>query len=158
MEEKKGDRASIPVPPPLFVFGCLAVGILLELGFPSRPLGWPLLPRILVSLTLLVVSGLCAVGAFRVLRMHHTPFDPRRGTIAVVQEGPYRLTRNPLYLALLLMFGAIAVLVCSLWLFLALPVLFLLLELFVVSREERYLEQKFGDEYRKYQASVRRWI
>jgi protein-S-isoprenylcysteine O-methyltransferase Ste14 len=158
MKNTTKDRAAVPIPPPLFVFACLAVGILLEFVFPSRPFDWPLLPRILASFILFVISGLCAVGAFRVLRIHHTPFDPSRPTREVVREGPYRFTRNPLYLSLLLLFAAIVVLVCSLWLLLALPVLFFLLDCFAVRREETYLEQKFGDEYGKYKGAVRRWI
>lgn len=63
-----------------------------------------------------------------------------------------------LYLSLLLLLGALALLARSTWLLLALPMLFLLLEFLAIRPEERYLARKFGDEYLRYRESVRRWI
>jgi protein-S-isoprenylcysteine O-methyltransferase Ste14 len=63
-----------------------------------------------------------------------------------------------LYLALLLLLSGIAILICSFWLFLSIPILFIILKYFAVRPEESYLLQKFGEEYLDYKASVRRWI
>jgi len=63
-----------------------------------------------------------------------------------------------MYLSLLLLLGGVAVLFCSLWLFIMIPILFIAFEIIAVKPEEKYLSQKFGDEYLDYKASVRRWI
>ena len=76
----------------------------------------------------------------------------------MVTDGPYRATRNPIYVAFML---AILGLACALdnpWCVILLPVLIVVLDVGVVRREERYLEAKFGDAYRTYCAHVRRWL
>ncbi len=155
-QEMRKDRAAVPVPPPLLFFGCLAAGFLLEFLSPSRPVGWPGYQAIAGGLV--AVSGFLALGAFRALRKSWTPFDPWRPTVMIIREGPFRYSRNPLYLALLLLLIAAALLAGSLWLILAVPVLLFLLDAFAIRPEEEYLERKFGDVYRDYKASVRRWI
>jgi protein-S-isoprenylcysteine O-methyltransferase Ste14 len=98
------------------------------------------------------------MSAFRVLINNKTPFNPAKPTRRIVCEGPFRYSRNPLYLALLLLLGGIAALRCSLWLVCAMIILFVLLECFAIRPEEKYLADKFGDEYFEYKASVRRWL
>ena len=80
-----------------------------------------------------------------------------RPTTALVTGGPYRYSRNPLYISLFLAYAGIGIVADNLWI-LALGVpLFLIMRYGVVAREERYLERKFGQAYRDYKASVRRW-
>jgi protein-S-isoprenylcysteine O-methyltransferase Ste14 len=79
-------------------------------------------------------------------------------TTAIVDTGPYRFTRNPIYLA---MFGGLVGLAMafdSLWLLAALVIFALVIRTGVVAREEAYLERKFGDVYRQYRSRVRRWL
>ena len=73
-------------------------------------------------------------------------------------DGVYRFTRNPIYLALALLYGALALAADSAVPLLLLPPLLAAVQAGVIAREERYLEAKFGDEYRRYKASVRRWL
>jgi protein-S-isoprenylcysteine O-methyltransferase Ste14 len=75
-----------------------------------------------------------------------------------VTGGPYRFTRNPLYLSLTLIYGGITALANALPAALLLPVVLQVMRRGVIEREERYLEGKFGDEYLNYKARVRRWI
>jgi protein-S-isoprenylcysteine O-methyltransferase Ste14 len=70
----------------------------------------------------------------------------------------YRFSRNPLYFSLLLLLSGVAILLSSLWLFLAIPILYVLFLFKAVKPEEEYLLQKFGDEYLHYSEKVRRWI
>jgi len=63
-----------------------------------------------------------------------------------------------MYLSLLILIAGVAVLTCSLWLYIAIPVLFIFLVIFAVRPEEKYLSQKFGKDYSDYKAEVRRWI
>ena len=78
--------------------------------------------------------------------------------VPVVTDGPFRFTRNPLYLGLALLESGAAFWIRSLWaLLLMIPALWII-QKGVIEREERYLERKFGQEYRSYRAAVRRWI
>jgi protein-S-isoprenylcysteine O-methyltransferase Ste14 len=79
-------------------------------------------------------------------------------TTSIVDTGPYRFTRNPIYLGMMLGLVGLAIAFDSLWLLVALVPFFLLIRYGVVAREEAYLERKFGEVYRRYRARVRRWL
>ena len=81
-----------------------------------------------------------------------------RPTTSLVFTGPYRWTRNPMYLAMLLLYIGIALLFDIVWALVLTPLVMLLVVRLVIRREERYLEGKFGEEYRQYKGRVRRWI
>jgi len=82
----------------------------------------------------------------------------RTPTTVIVSVGVYRLTRNPMYFSLAILYLGITCWVNSIWcLLLLFPVLIVVNE-GVIKREEKYLEKKFGDEYLKYKSTVRRWI
>lgn len=81
-----------------------------------------------------------------------------RPTTAIVDSGPYRFTRNPIYLAMFLSLAGLAMAFDSLWLLATLVIFALVIRYGVVAREEAYLERKFGDVYRAYRARVRRWL
>ena len=72
--------------------------------------------------------------------------------------GPLRLTRNPFYLSLTLLYTGMALMVNSLWTILLLPGALIVIRYGVINREERFLEQKFGEQYLGYKAKVRRWM
>jgi len=76
----------------------------------------------------------------------------------IIDTGPYRFTRNPIYLGMMLGLIGLAVALNSLWLLLTLAPFALVIRYGVVAREEAYLERKFGDAYRHYRARVRRWL
>jgi protein-S-isoprenylcysteine O-methyltransferase Ste14 len=79
-------------------------------------------------------------------------------TTTIVGTGPYRFTRNPIYLGMVLGLIGLAIALNSLWLLLTLVPFALAIRYGVVAREEAYLERKFGDVYRRYCAHVRRWL
>jgi protein-S-isoprenylcysteine O-methyltransferase Ste14 len=79
-------------------------------------------------------------------------------TTAIVDTGPYRFTRNPIYLAMLGGLVGLAMAFDNLWLLAALVIFALVIRYGVVAREEAYLERKFGDVYRQYRSRVRRWL
>lgn len=158
MKQDKADTADVIAPPPLVVAAALVAGLLLHLAFPVRfiPLAWK--ARLVFAAPLLAVSAALALQAYKVLRQNSTPLNPARPTVKVVVEGPYRFTRNPLYVSLLLLYSALAVLLNSLWPAVLLPPSFAVLHFGVVVREEKYLEAKFGPAYLEYKKRVRRWI
>jgi protein-S-isoprenylcysteine O-methyltransferase Ste14 len=88
----------------------------------------------------------------------NTNIDPYKPVTTVVTEGPFRYTRNPIYLALALLSAGIAFIANTFWVLLLLPFALLLINFGVIEREERYLENKFGKQYLDYKARVRRWV
>jgi protein-S-isoprenylcysteine O-methyltransferase Ste14 len=79
-------------------------------------------------------------------------------TAALVTEGPFRYSRNPIYVALTLLYLGVALLINALWILLLVVPAVLVLRYGVIAREEAYLAWKFGDTYRQYTAQVRRWL
>lgn len=158
MEKNFKDSAAIRIPPPVFFFACLGCGLLMEYFFPINLISLSLIPRVIVGGVFLLISGYFSVNAFFALIKNKTPFDTSKSTIKMVTDGAYRFSRNPLYLSLLLLLFGFAILLSSLWLFCTIPILYTLFLFKAVKLEERYLSQKFGEEYLNYSAKVRRWI
>ncbi len=96
--------------------------------------------------------------SFREFAKAKTSLRPDRGAHALIRTGPFRYSRNPLYVAVILLIVGIGVWVNSLWILVMLIPLFLVMSRAVIAREESYLEHKFGQEYLEYRASVRRWL
>ncbi len=148
--------ARILAPPPLLFGFVLAAGLWLHAWAPS-PLPAPALLRALGVLALAAggAIGLSGLGAFRRGRTSFLPHEP---STALVTDGPFRFTRNPLYVSLALFYLAASLWLDNLWMLLLVPPLVAAVDRLVVVREERYLEWIFGDAYRAYRARVRRWI
>ena len=150
------DAPEVVAHPPLIYAGGLSAGLLASYFLPvtfvpgtlARVLGW-----------LLIGSGLI-LGFLgdRALRNAGTNINPYEPVTTIVVEGPYRFTRNPLYVASALIYAGIAVRLNGLWAALLLPLVLVVVQRGVIEREERYLEGKFGEEYLRYKAQVRRWI
>lgn len=150
------DTPGIIAPPPLIYLSAMAAGLLLDWRYPLAFLPGKLA---LPAGVLLIASGaLCMATAFAAMRRAGTAVNPYQPTTAVVTDGPYRYTRNPLYLALALFYAGIAGLANALWAISLLPVVLAMIHYGIIQREEKYLEQKFGAEYLRYKNTVRRWI
>jgi protein-S-isoprenylcysteine O-methyltransferase Ste14 len=108
--------------------------------------------------------ALCLVGAALILwgitamRRAKTNIYPELPATALVVSGPFRFTRNPLYLALAILFVGLCLEVNTAWVFVVLVPLLLVMHYGVILREERYLEGKFGESYRQYHSTVRRYL
>lgn len=98
------------------------------------------------------------IAAIWALHVAGKPVPGNEPTTTIVQSGPYRLSRNPIYLAFALIQLGIALWIGSLWLIATLGIAFVVISLIVVPREERYLETLFATEYLLYKANVRRWL
>ena len=150
------DAPGVIAPPPLIYLAGLGIGFGLDALLPSASL-----PDALGTALgcLLLAAGLVLAGSFvSAFRRAHTPVDPGKATTAIVTTGPYRLSRNPGYLAMALAYAGIAVLTETLWAFVALLPTLILIDRGVIKREERYLERKFGEDYLRYKARTRRWL
>jgi protein-S-isoprenylcysteine O-methyltransferase Ste14 len=150
--------SGVKFPPPAIYALALAAGFLARRRWPAEILpGHPLSARLLG--VLLVALGMAvAVPAVLAFRPAGTSSNPMRPTTALALSGPYRFTRNPMYLGLALGNAGFAVFWNALWPLLSVPVAMGLLTAFVIAREERYLESRFGEAYRDYMTRVRRWI
>ena len=159
MKENSQDNAGIIAPPPLIYLGALIIGLLLHRKFPV-----PMFPRmaggtrILLGGAMIAFAVTLARSALRTMRQAGTNINPTQPTTAIVVEGPFRLTRNPLYLALTVFYAGIATLINAFWVLLLLPVVLLLINRGVIDREEQYLARKFGEQYLHYKEQVRRWL
>lgn len=111
-----------------------------------------------VAVLLFVAGATVALWGKRVMEAAGTNVNPALPSTAIVTSGPFRLTRNPLYLSMLSLYLGAALATNAAWLLILLVPLLAILHFGIVLREERYLEAKFGEPYRVYKTRVRRWI
>jgi protein-S-isoprenylcysteine O-methyltransferase Ste14 len=152
------DVAGVIALPPLIFLGFLAAAAMLEAVVPLPLLAAHAFPRYLAG-AVLAIGGfvMIAMGMRRFLAAG-TNIPPTLPTTALVVDGIYRRTRNPLYLGTTLVYLGLGVAAGSLWAMVLVGPLMWVINVGVVAREERYLERKFGEAYRAYKARVRRWI
>ncbi len=150
------DNAGVKVPPP-FIF---LISILIGLGLNrARPMS--VVPENLampLGVAFIVASIALAFLGFRELGRHKTTTRPDEPSSTIVKTGPYRFTRNPLYVSLSTLQLGIGLWTNNLWVVLMLIPVGIVMTTQVIAREEAYLERAFGEDYLRYKASVRRWI
>lgn len=148
----------LKIPPPAVA---LLFGFLMWLASSLvAPVEVPFGPRVTVALVLVslgLVFGVSAMAAFRRIKTTMSPIKPA-ATSSLVTTGPFRFTRNPMYLSLLLYLLAWAVYLSNLLTLLFLPVFVLYINQFQIKPEERVLSSLFGREYAAYKERIRRWI
>jgi protein-S-isoprenylcysteine O-methyltransferase Ste14 len=156
MTESPGDNAGVIAFPPLLWSGPLVLGLLLHWLFPLHlPVPWP--ARV-GGVVLALASGALAKWGEITLKRAGTNVHPGQPTLAIVTAGPYRFTRNPLYLSLAGLYLGVTLAVATAWPLLWFPVLVVITQYGIIRREERYLAAKFGEPYIHYLQRVRRWF
>lgn len=153
-----GDNPGVIAPPPLLYLGTLAVALVVDFQLIRVPTGLSPPLRYAAGLLLGAAATALAAGALARFRRAGTKPEPWHPTTAIVTGGVYAFTRNPMYVAMTLFYAAVSLAVDSAVALLLLVPLMVVVHHGVVAREERYLEGKFGDAYRRYKDSVRRWI
>ena len=156
-QDDKSDHPGVIAPPPLIYLGFLGSGFLLDWAWPVA-VHVPGFLRYGMAVALAVVGVVIALAAFREFRRAKTNIQPHKPTTAIITSGPFSSMRNPLYLALALFYGAIAIAAGNAWALMLLVPALLGINYFVIAREERYLEVKFGDDYLTYKSKVSRWF
>ena len=150
------DSPGVVVFPPVLVVSTLLLALGIQLLYPMH-LATGVWIRI-VGAILVVASGALSRWASGKMQQAGTNVLPSKPTSSIVTDGPFRFSRNPLYVAASLLYLGLALIFNSVWpLVLFVPML-VVLDWGVVRREERYLESKFGDVYLAYKAHVRRWL
>jgi protein-S-isoprenylcysteine O-methyltransferase Ste14 len=151
------DAAQVIIRPPLAwglaVIAGLALNWLVPLAFlpADLPAGW------LGAMVFVLALALFAWAIVTITRAGSN-VPTNLPTITIVESGPYRFTRNPIYLSMFLGLIGLAIAFDNLWLLMMLVPFALVIRYGVVAREEAYLERKFGDVYRSYRSHVRRWL
>lgn len=151
----KQAKKKILAPPPIIILGCYLVGAGLQYMFPYMflPSGWEWIswPIIILGVALLLWS-------LFMLKQQDTPISPHKTPNVLITSGPYRFSRNPIYIGLLLVYVSMAVYSNALMVALMFPVAVALITKGVIMQEEERLQQAFGKKYQRYKNRVRRWL
>lgn len=143
-------------PPPFYAALAALAGWWLQRHWPLPALEG--LARTVPGWTLAGAAILLMAGGALTLRRHRTTIRPDKAATALVRNGPYAFTRNPLYLAMALGTLACAFLLRATWIFILWPVVVLIYDRLIIRREEQHLDAVFGEAYAEYKGRVRRWI
>lgn len=151
------DHAQLIAPPPVLYLGTLFGALLIDTWHPWR---WaqPWALRLTLTGLGLALGAALARWAFVTLRRHETSANPRQATQRIVQHGPFRWSRNPIYVAMTLLYLGASALLDSIWPLLLLPALLGIMHFGVIRREEAYLGARFGVPYHDYCNATRRWL
>jgi protein-S-isoprenylcysteine O-methyltransferase Ste14 len=154
-DSESKDIPGVVAPPPLIFAVPLGLGLVAQHFWPVQ-----ILPPDSGRLAGIgcIVAGLAGLAGRIAFSRAGTSPNPWTPTSALVVSGVYRYTRNPMYLGLTLIYIGITLWVDTPWPLLPLPIVLAVIQRGVIAREERYLEARFGEEYRQYRARVRRWI
>jgi protein-S-isoprenylcysteine O-methyltransferase Ste14 len=161
MEETMSEPTAEAVPsripwPPFLIAGTLGFGFLLDrvtsLALPDSP------AITLAGGTLIVLAIINDMWCFALFIAARTTVMPNRAVTRMITTGPYRFSRNPIYVSHVVLTGAIGLIAHSPFVLLLLPVLVLAFARLSILPEERYLERHFGDDFRAYAARTRRWL
>jgi protein-S-isoprenylcysteine O-methyltransferase Ste14 len=156
MESEAVDRPGVIAPPPLIYLGAIVAGAVLERIWRWRlPVdGWGKA----VGLLVIAVGVFLAAWAVHAFDRAKTSPKPHKPTTAIVTSGPFRFTRNPIYIAFTLVQLGIALIAASGWILALIVPALVVIRTGVIAREERYLERKFGEVYLSFKRRVRRWV
>jgi protein-S-isoprenylcysteine O-methyltransferase Ste14 len=153
------DYADVVVKPPILFAGAVLLGCLLGWIVPLGPGLGSANARALAVGGSLALIGFALMGlSVREFRRAGTSVIPGEPSTVLLESGPYRFTRNPIYIGFVIFYFGLAVMLTSAWMLLLLIPVLIILQRGVVEREEAYLQAKFGEAYRKYQARVPRWL
>src|SRR5215467_2570536 len=141
--------------PPIIYLAAILVGLVLHFAWSIRFALSVARPFGALIAVFAVALFTWSIGTFR---LAGTPVPGNRPTTTIVRTGPYRFSRNPIYLAFSLFQTGIALTVNDAWLLVTLLPALSLMSFVVIPREERYLEARFSEEYAAYKARVRRWL
>ncbi len=147
------------VPPPLLFFVAYIAGEILQYLVPFS-FAWfvPAQASYVLSIVLLFGGIALVVASVATFKAARTTVVPYQRAATLVMRGPYRATRNPMYVGVTLFYLGVAALRLALWSVLLLPIVLIILNYVVIPQEESLLRETFGAEYERYCARVRRWL
>jgi len=153
------DYADVMVKPPILFAGAVLLGCLLSWIVTLGPGLGSANTRALAAGGVLALIGFALMAvSVRQFRQAGTSVIPGEPSTVLLESGPYRFTRNPIYIGFVIFYFGLAFMLTSAWMLVLLIPVLIILQRGVVEREEAYLQAKFGEAYRKYQARVPRWL
>jgi protein-S-isoprenylcysteine O-methyltransferase Ste14 len=152
----RADSPGVAYPPPFLFAAAVLAGFLLERRWPL-PMSPGVIGR-LAAWTLVALSVPLTYGSISLFWRRHTSIIPNRPAGTLVVAGPYRFTRNPMYLGLTLLTVALAIFMSTWWPLVLLVPALAVLQVTVIRLEEAYLRRRFGTDYDAYARRVRRWF
>ena len=154
------DNPQLPVLPPVLPLAALIAAVALDWLLPLHFLMAPVAFNLQVIVGVLLAAGAIwlAVTARRLFDREGTNTIPTQPALKIVTSGPYRFTRNPMYLGMILLLLGVSLIFSLEWGVILTPVLWLVLDRLIVVREEAYLRRKFGTEYEALLNRTRRWL
>ena len=150
--------AGVIFPPPFIYLFSIIAGVIANKLWRIRIFPNAAALAVASGTILILIAISIFVGSLKILKRAKTPIRPDKPTLKIVKTGPYKFSRNPVYVSFAFTQIGIAILLNNLWILIGLIPAIFLIHYGVISREEKYLEEKFGKEYIKYKNSVRRWI
>ena len=156
MTEAAPDHAPVRVVAPIVFAAAFVLGALLQRLIPLPTLAGP--PRFTLGAVLIAIGLAIGFGALRVMNRAGTSPNPYVASAALVEDWPFRFSRNPMYVSMVLIFAGLAVLLRQTLALIALVPAVFVIQGAVIAPEERYLAQRFGASYAAYRARVRRWL
>lgn len=158
--QRNNDAAAVRIFPPAIPLVTILAGVGLQRVWPIIVGAQvPALVRYWIG-GFIVAGAVLLLGAWSVVLMRRsgTSVNPTKPTTQILQSGPYRITRNPMYLQMVIGCLGFAVLLMNVWILILTPLCWWLLQRLAIVPEEQYLERKFGATYTDYKRKVRRWI
>lgn len=156
---RESDCADVVIKPPLLFLAALGLGYLLSRYVPIGPgLAKPNALGLTVGLIFIALGFALAIRSVQMFRRAGTHVVPGEPATALVMTGPYRFTRNPIYIGFVLVYFGLSIVLTSVWILLLLLPVLAILQRGVVLREEAYLERRFGEAYNAYAKRVPRWL
>jgi protein-S-isoprenylcysteine O-methyltransferase Ste14 len=156
MSEISSDAPKVKIIPPLVYLAGLVIGFLLNNWMPIVVV--PSLVAWAIGGILIFCGAVLAGSAVFKFKDVGTTVRPDRAASALVVAGPYKITRNPMYLGLALVYLGIAIAGQSVWALMFLPIVLTIIQRRAIEPEEAFLERRFGADYIGYEEKVRRWI
>ena len=153
------DRPNIVVLPPIAFFAAALLTFALDRWTsPGVLAAVPRPPLVVVGILVMAAALWTTVSGVLAFRRAGTNVDPHKPALSIVRDGPYRFTRNPMYLGMILFVAGFGIALSTLWGLAMAGLLWAVLHWGVVLREELYLKAKFGDAYSELMSATRRWL
>lgn len=147
----------LPLPPILFL-SCLGASSAVHTRWPFAVGTYSFATGLLIGGLMLLAGATRGGAALLLMTKADTPIEPGHEPVVLVTSGPFRITRNPLYVTLVLVHAAVAVMVNSWWIAFGAALLVFLIDRLVVRKEEVMISARFGAVFDAYRARVRRWV
>ena len=154
--ETPEDRPEIPIKPGWYFAMYFIMGVGFDTLFPTYV--FPEIVRFTLGAGLVFVGAVLNSTSISRFKNAHTNHETNKPARVLITDGPYRFSRNPIYLGFIFLYLGLGIFLNNLWIFVLGAPLLVTVQVVIIAREEDYLTGKFGEEYGEYYQSVRRWL